>query len=50
MPLKSNPKEEVVVTSKLRKCELDPSDYYKNKASTVSLTRGWKEEGCDGSV
>lgn len=39
MPLKSNPKGEVVVTHKLWKCDLGPSDYYKNKASSVSLIR-----------
>lgn len=45
MPLKSNPKGEVVVTSKLWKSDLSPSDYYKNKASSVSLLRGdgWRK-------
>lgn len=39
MPLKSNPKGEAAVTSKLWQCNLDPSDYNKNKATSVSLIR-----------
>lgn len=48
MPLKSNPKGEVVVTSELWNCNLDTSDHYKTKPVLFIEQRwmGWGRVGC----